>query len=167
MNKEIERKWVIQPTFDINKIIVGKEYTVIKDHYFNRYSRLRYTKKNNDIGKWCITIKGDGTIVRDEYEFELDKNKLDFIPTPTLNKKRYTYEYKGNKFEVNVFENISLIFRDVQFDVTDIPRPLVLVELEMNNKDQHIDIPEWFGNEVTYDKAMYGWHLFEQLKEEV
>ena len=73
MGKEIERKWLLAPHVDYKEVIEQCGYKEIKDYYFNETSRLRCVD-----GQWFITIKSYGTLIRDEFEFEIDKTKLDF-----------------------------------------------------------------------------------------
>lgn len=149
--KEIEKKWFIKPDINYQDIIKGLKYDEIKDFYFNDYTRLRI--KNN---AYSITIKSNGTEIRDEFTFSIDKNELDFLPVPTLDKKRYYYHYNDLIFEINVFSEIFENYNDMKH--------LVIVECEFNSIINNIDLPSWVGVEVTGLKQFYGYNLYKLLK---
>ena len=151
--KEIERKWIVSLTDEVREILMqgGIE---IKDYYFNQYTRLR-----NYNGEWFITIKGEGTLIRDEYEFKIDKSQINFLPTPQLIKKRVPFEYKNQKFELNVFRDIPALNKK-----TDKCHNLILAEIELSSSDEKVEIPEFFSIEVTNDKRFYGYNLLKSLE---
>lgn len=153
MTKEIERKWIVELTPDVREILKqgGIE---IKDYYFNQYTRLR-----NYDGEWFITIKSDGTLIRDEYEFKIDKSQINFLPTPQLVKKRVLFEYSGHTFELNVFRDIPALNKK-----TDKCHNLILAEVEFNSPDEEIALPEFFSVEVTQNKRFYGYNLLKSLE---
>ena len=130
--KEIERKWILN--WD-------------NLHMFEAYKLFGENGIPIKDGVPYITIKSDGTLVRTEYEFELRNLKID-IPF-FLEKTRYYSIYKGNYIEINHFENIEIEGKD-----------LFLIEMELDSEDQKIEIPEWFGKEVTNDKRYYGYNLY-------
>ena len=121
MGKEIERKWLVNSLEGIEL----QNPQNIKDYYFNKYTRLRQI--DNEV---LITIKSDGTIERDEFEFTISKAKEKYDLKPVLCKKRYKYPYKGNTFEINVFD----LYRG--------KNKLVIAEIELQDKEQVIEIPE-------------------------
>ena len=141
---EIERKWLVK---DFNTDILKElPYYDIKDYYFNETTRLRIQDK-----QCYITIKSIGTIEREEYNFLIAQCNYDF--PYYLEKRRYLYKYKNQPFEINCFKDF------------------ILVELELNDKEQIIELPEWIGEEVTNNKQYYGYNLFKafqynKLKEE-
>ena len=143
MGKEIERKWLVNSLEGIEL----QNPQNIKDYYFNKYTRLRQI--DNEV---LITIKSDGTIERDEFEFTISKAKEKYDLKPVLCKKRYKYPYKGNTFEINVF------------DIYKGSNKLVIAEIELQDKEQVIEIPEFFGQEITEDVSFYGYNLFQFLK---
>lgn len=155
MGKEIERKWIGILTEDLREILKGKDFVEIKDYYFNDYTRLR-----NIDGKWFITVKSLGNDVREEFEFEIDKSHVDFIPSPTLVKKRFFHDYKGHKFEINVFRDIAML-KDEHLATN-----LIIVECELKDKDEEIILPNFLGKEVTFDSSFYGRILFQRIKQD-
>lgn len=93
-----------------------------------------------------ITIKGMAIgIARPEFEYEIPPDDaaamLDGLCLkPLIEKRRYTLERKGMRWEVDEFlgENLGL----------------VVAEVELDSADQAIELPEWIGLEVT-DDARY------------
>lgn len=150
MGKEIERKWIILPTDEVKNILITYGGFEIKDYYFNQYCRLRYVD-----GVWMITIKGEGTLERDEYEFRINKSEINFLPTPNLVKKRIIYPYKNHDFELNVFRDIPFLDK-----TNNKLSNLILGEVELSSPDEEIDIPPFFEQEVTDMKEFYGYNLF-------
>lgn len=145
--KEIERKWIVPLTKTVEKILIKNGGVEIKDHYFNQKCRLRYYGD-----KWFITIKSSGTLVRDEYEFEI-KEPLNLDISPWLIKKRVQYEYKKQVFDLNLFKDIKI--NGVE---------LITAEIELSSAKEKISIPKFFSTEVTKDKRFYGYNLFKLLK---
>lgn len=150
MGKEIERKWIILPTDEVKEILFTYGGFEIKDYYFNQFCRLRHI---DDV--WLITVKGEGTIVRDEYEFRIDKSQIKFLPTPNLVKKRVIYPYKNHDFEINVFRDIPFLDK-THNKMTN----LILGEVELSSADEEVEIPPFFTEEVTEMKEFYGYNLF-------
>ena len=152
VSKEIERKWIFNYNAyieEFDSLIRLSPYIEIKDYYFNDYCRLR-----NVGGLWYITIKSDGDLIRDEYEFIIDKGDLDFVPTPMLKKTRYSVKVDDLDYQVNVF-------KDLMFDVY----PLITVELELESPSVVIDkLPAFCGQEITHDMYFYGYNLFKCLQ---
>lgn len=93
-----------------------------------------------------ITIKGMASgIARPEFEYEIPladaAAMLDGLCLkPLIEKRRYTLECKGMRWEVDEFLGEN--------------RGLVVAEVELDSADQAIELPEWIGMEVT-DDARY------------
>lgn len=93
MNKEIERKFTINPKLSLEQIsgILSEcNHEIIKDYYFNPTTRLRFKG-----GECFITIKSlmnqySDSCTREEYEFKIDKRTISFVPSPLLVKKKDT-----------------------------------------------------------------------------
>ena len=155
MSKEIERKWVCTLTDELRSVILDPyEVHEIKDYYFNDYTRLRKIDK-----EFYITIKSSGNKIRDEFEFKIDKNQINFITTPRLIKKRIIYPYKNHKFEINVFKDILMKRNDSSYT------NLVLAELELNSENEQIELPSFISpkKEVTNNSDFYGYNLYKRV----
>lgn len=152
MGKEIERKFLLNPN-DLERmkfILRGTHYDVISDYYFNDYTRLRQI--NND---YFITVKSIGTIERQEYEYAL--KEIPNVPGKMLSKIRYYYPYKGHTFEIN--------FYNLYYYTPFSNDKLVLVEVELNDKDEYVELPDWVGMEVTEDPRFYNRNIFRTFQQ--
>lgn len=146
--KEIERKFLLKEGYQIEKLSYTNSHE-IEDLYISDKVRIRNKDKEHI---WILTFKSEGNIERDEFEMPiLVKPRFDNIPI--LEKVRLDVLYMEQKFEINIFKHIH--FRG---------KPLVLIEIELNNKNQELNLPEWVGEEVTYDKRFYGYQLANFLK---
>lgn len=158
MGKEIERKWLFN--YEGCDLLYFFEHLLlkhadamfeIKDFYFNDTTRLRNTE-----GAWEITVKSDGTLIRDEFNLKVFKESIDFIPAPMLRKQRYYMSFEGynNYFEMNIFHDIW---------VSD-NAPLILIEYEMPHLSVVKQLPIICGREVTENSKYYGYNLFKIIQ---
>lgn len=141
---EIERKFLVTSAAFLKE---AKNSTTIRQGYLTkdpqRTVRVRITGK-----KGFITIKGvsdEQGLSRFEWEKEItlaDANALMQLALPTvIEKTRYFISHGKHCFEVDVFSGRH--------------QGLVLCEVELNTKEEHIDLPSWIGKEVTGDPAYY------------
>ena len=90
-----------------------------------------------------LTIKGQQRgITRSEYEYPIpleDANAMldEFCPWPLVEKVRFEREYDGLTWEIDEFvgENDGL----------------VVAEIELDDANQRISLPDWVGKEVSED----------------
>lgn len=92
--------------------------------------------------KAFLTIKGNQQgIRRTELEYGIPVNEarvmLEMCLDYPIIKTRYTEEYNGMLWEIDVFEGMN--------------KGLVLAEVELENEDQQISLPEWILEEVSTD----------------
>lgn len=150
--KEIERKFLLKEDYKITDLLwVKKE--LISDYYIK--SGIRIRNKSEDVEEsdlWFVTIKSEGQIERDEVEVPI-MCKPTFIDIPVLKKVRITIPFQKHNFEVNMFADI--LYRGKQ---------LILIEIELKDKNEEINLPEWVGEEVTDDERFYGSALANFLK---
>jgi adenylate cyclase len=98
-----------------------------------------------------LTIKGAGEgIARSEYEYEIPerdaREMLDALCVGTpIAKTRYTLERDGRVWEIDVFEDDNA--------------GLVLAEIELDDEDETVDVPDWAGREVSEDERYYNAYL--------
>lgn len=149
MNTEIERKYLVYGDFTK---YVSKKQKIIQGYLSkdpNRTVRIRLT---DNAG--FITIKGESDasgMERFEWENEIPlaeaKNLINLcLPTP-ISKTRHLVNYKNQTFEIDVFhaENEGLI----------------MAEIELENKEQEVILPDFIGQEVTNDARYYNSYLSE------
>jgi adenylate cyclase len=100
--------------------------------------------------KAYLTIKGKPAgIVRTELEYEIPKNEAEVLLKMCLNFKVEKTRFKENIenviWEIDVFEGEN--------------EGLVMAEVELDNINQKIDLPEWIGEEVSADSRYYNSQL--------
>ena len=94
-----------------------------------------------------LTIKGGSVGAgRSEYDYEIpidDARELldELCMRPLIEKRRHRIPYAGLIWEIDEFfgENHGL----------------VLAEVELESKDQSVDLPQWIGEEVTGDPRYF------------
>jgi len=145
---EIERKFLVKSK-GYKKNSLSKHF--VKQGYLStdlsRCVRVRIIDE-----KAFITIKGASSIdglSRFEWEKEICKKEADEIimlcAADTIEKIRYVFEFEGNKFEIDEFQNKN--------------NGLVIAEIELSSKNQLFKKPEWIGKEVTGIKKYYNSQL--------
>lgn len=149
MSKEIERKFLINEKL-LNFPENGAE---IKQGYITNTKdvvvRVRTVNQGNDQLAF-LTIKGKNTgITRTEIEKELNYDEAltlinEFCST-LVEKTRYMVEFKGNVFEVDVFEGEN--------------KGLIIAEIELSSEEQSFEKPTWLGKEVSDDQRYYNNNL--------
>ncbi len=138
---EIERKFLIKtdlwkPTVKGIKIIQG--YLSIDSE---KVIRVRIADEQG-----FLTIKGKAKgIVRTELEYEIPKNEAEVLLKMCnefiVEKTRYKEKFKDMLWEVDVFEGKN--------------KGLFLAEIELEHENQNFDLPDWVGEEVTFDYHYY------------
>jgi adenylate cyclase len=135
--REIERKFLIKKLPSLE----GLSYAVIKQGFIikNDKGLLRVrtlVSENKKIG--FITVKESGLLVRNEYEMEIPYDVAEsflFNCENLIDKQRYYIPNGETTIELDIF-NGKL-------------NGLLLAEIEMTDENQQINIPSWFGKEVT------------------
>jgi len=88
-----------------------------------------------------ITIKGQGGIARPEFEYEIPcehaEAMLKLCRPALIEKTRHEVEHAGMVWHVDEFRGDN--------------QGLVLAEIELNNADQAVELPDWIGQDVTGD----------------
>jgi CYTH domain-containing protein len=104
--------------------------------------------------KGFLTIKGPTQgISRAEFEYEIPlKDADELISTfaeKVIEKFRYEISFKNHLWEVDVF--------------TGKLEGLYLAEIELNSEDEHFELPEWVGEEVSTDPNYYNSNLINKV----
>jgi len=98
-----------------------------------------------------ITVKGIAKgAARAEYEYEIplkDANEMldTLCEQPIIEKMRYEIEHNEFIWLVDEFEGVN--------------KGLILVEVELNDENQKIVLPDWVGAEVTGDPNYFNSNL--------
>ena len=137
MGKEIERKFLIEPT-RLPKNMKGVKYT---QGYIaiNEASIVRIGIKGNIV---VLTIKTSGAgIGRDEFKYEIPMDDAKSLLV-LFNDKII---YDGKKWEIDEFHKQN--------------EGLWLAEIELKSENESFTFPEWLTKEVTGDKKYYNAYL--------
>ncbi len=147
MGKEIEHKYIVN---DKSFKDLASESHNIKQGYLCKDKERTVRIRIIDT-KAFITIKGEthgDTRVEYEYPIPLDdaKSMLDSLCIgPVIEKTRYIVTYKGNNWEIDMFEGFL--------------EGLILAEIEIPSSDYKYDIPPFVGKNVTNDPRYYNSNL--------
>ena len=135
---EIERKFLVKETPNLEDV----KYSKIKQGYFSITPEKRVRQKDE---KYYITEKGEGDMVREEKEWEIDKKEAETLfamsKTCIVEKTRYYLPYGENTIELDVYEgrHTGLVVAEVEFETVE--------------KATEFVAPEWFGEDITKDKS--------------
>lgn len=147
MGKEIEHKYLVDDTSFIN--MASSSSTIMQGYICRDKERTVRIRLCDD--KAFLTIKGE-TIgdLRTEYEYPIPfddaKKMLDTLCVkPIIKKTRYIVDYRGNKWEIDVFDGHLT--------------GLVIAEIEIPSSDYKYDLPPFVGKNVTGDPRYYNANL--------
>ena len=149
MALEIERKFLVTVIPDLDKVGITKN-KIKQGYIFDWFNTVIRTRRSNDTG--FLTIKrttGLDTLGVNEYEWSIPgwlASALMYVSfLGKIEKTRYNVVYKGHMFELDIFEGKN--------------SGLVIVEVELDNPDEFVALPEWVGEEVTGIKTYYNKNL--------
>lgn len=143
MGQEIERKYLITGEFKSKAI---KSLQIKQGYLSSIPERTVRVRIQDDQG--FLTIKGSNkknSISRFEWEKEITKEEanelIQLCEVGIIDKKRYIVPFGNKIIEVDEFygENEGLI----------------LAEIELDDENENIVIPNWLGKEVTDDPRYY------------
>lgn len=150
---EIEKKFLIQ---NLPNNLENYPKKQISQGYISDINpTIRVRKSNND---YFLTIKSvDGLsesekqIMNNEIEFKITKEKFDSlskkIDNNLVEKTRYYIKLGTLTAELDLYHNFL--------------SPLVTVEVEFDSLEKALNFqpPDWFGEDITYDKRYKNYHL--------
>lgn len=146
MGIEMERKFLVKKDIFLDKTNI-KDIWEIEQHYISNIGDARVrriVKKNysNDSEHklFFFTYKvGENSLQRIEIEKQITEEEyLEIVNSSSvlfLEKKRYIYEYNGDRWEIDFFKDLNII----------------LAEIEIPHTDYQVSIPKWVAKEVTGD----------------
>ncbi len=142
--KEIERKFLINKA-KLPDLPQGSK--MVQGYLsFKPTVRVRTEEGPVDQRKAYITIKGEGLVGRDEFEYAIPSEEaaqlLKLAQASLVCKTRYRMPLKEHselKWELDIFEGDNA--------------GLIVVELEIPDENFEFPRPEWLGEEVTEDTA--------------
>lgn len=135
---EIERKFLVKSLPDLE----GFNYSEIKQGYFSISPEKRVRKLDC---KYFITEKGEGDMVREEREWEIDEKEalklFEASKTYVIEKTRYYIPYGKYIIELDIYKgrHTGLVVAEVEF--------------ESESDAKNFMPPLWFGEDITKDKT--------------
>jgi adenylate cyclase len=144
MGIEIERKFLIREGYE-NKWKGDSGGTPFVQGYLCK-ERGRTIRVRIAGQKAFLTIKGEvHGISRPEFEYEVPLNDasamLLLCEGPLVEKTRHLVSHEGHLWEVDVFGGKNA--------------GLIVAEIELDDVEQQVPLPEWVGQEVTGDIRYY------------
>lgn len=145
MALEIERKFLVIPDrLPIRELPPGDIY---EQGYLSIDPCVRIRLGRAEA--W-LTIKGNGTVVRAEYEYNVPYEEAEAMLTlakVSLRKIRYKYEHRYNQPD----DEPALLWEIDQF--LGRHQGLWLAEVNLTSAEQAFTCPDWVGDEVTEDST--------------
>lgn len=143
MAQEIERKFLVVSDSWKAEVTGSK---LLRQGYLSSNAKATVRVRTRDDNEAVVTIKGSVSgMSRAEYEYDVpvaDAREMLAMAAPhVLEKRRYIVPFGGLTWEVDVFEGRHA--------------GLVIAEVELASEDQHVELPEWVGAEVTHDDRYY------------
>ena len=150
---EIEKKYLLKEMPQLQNY----EFHKIEQAYLCTNPVVRVRREDDS---YYMTYKGGGMMVREEYNLPLNKEAYEHLVKKAdgnvISKTRYLIpmEDDGLVAEVDVF--------DAPF------APLVMAEVEFVSEEQAkgFTVPEWFGEEVTFDGRYHNSYMSRMKFEE-
>lgn len=146
---EIERKFLVNTLPYVDKY----NFHIIEQAYLCTEPVVRIRKENDN---YYLTYKSKGFLKREEYNLPLTpdsyKHLLAKADGNIITKKRYLIPYLEHTIELDVFEGV--------FNGT------VVAEVEFSSTDEadNFTPPNWFGEDVTYNKEYHNSYMSSQKK---
>ena len=147
---EIERKFLITK---MPSNIDEYDYHIITQGYLCQKPVVRVRREDDN---YYMTYKGEGLMVREEYNLPLTKEAFDTLVAKSegniISKKRVIIPYKNHTIELDIFDEPIA--------------PLVMAEVEFDSKEEadKFEKPDWFAKEVTEDPAYHNVNMIFKTK---
>jgi len=145
MATEIERKFIAK-AIDYSALGKGRQ---LRQGYLSRDKKATVRVRIND-NHATLTIKSSTQgISRTEYEYEIPMadaiDLLTLCDGPLIEKIRYDITFANHVFEVDVFEGDNA--------------GLIVAEVELQQADEPVELPDWIEREVSGDARYYNSNL--------
>jgi len=145
---EIERKFLIK---QLPENLENYPHKEIEQGYLNREPVVRIRRSDD---KYILTCKGQGLMVREEFELPLTKEAFEHMKPKAdgifIEKTRYLIPYDNFTIELDIFHGKLA--------------PLILAEVEFSNVEEANAFipPNWFGEDVTNSPKYHNSNLSNQ-----
>ena len=157
---EIERKFTITALPDD---LEQHTCLIIEQAYLNTDPVLRIRRQNDD---YFLTYKGKGLLAREEYNLPLNKEAYEHLLTKAdgniISKKRYLFPIASPCFKEGFALSKDMPALTIELDVFQPPfAPLIIAEVEFPDEEMANAFlpPDWFLEDVTYDKQYHNSNL--------
>ena len=147
MATETERKFLVTGEF---RHLAIREIHIIQSYLSRDPAKTIRIRIADD--KAYLTVKSPvsyETLARGEWEYQIpvsDAVEMMKLCLPgIIDKTRFIVPSGSHTFEVDVFHGRN--------------EGLVIAEIELSSKDEHYDIPDWLGAEVTGNPAYFNSNL--------
>ncbi|MBE5883626.1 MAG: CYTH domain-containing protein [Lachnospiraceae bacterium] len=157
---EIERKFTLK---SLPENLENYPFHHIEQAYLNVNPVVRVRKEDNS---YYLTYKGNGMMAREESNLSLNKEAYYHLREKAdgniISKKRYLIPLHHPGFKEGFPappDDYSLI---IELDVFDPPfAPLIMAEVEFGSKEaaEAFLPPDWFDEEVTYNKEYHNSYM--------
>lgn len=151
---EIERKYRVHEDLWLKADRPAGE-KIIQGYLSSDINRTIRVRLQNERGSMAIKGKTTG-ITREEFEFPVPADIAGEIikkfVVNVIEKIRYKIPFRGKIWEVDEFLGSN--------------KGLIIAEVELNNAEEPVDLPEWIGKEVSDDKRYFNSCLSEHPYEE-
>lgn len=149
MATETERKFLLHNDQWRELVSAKRE---ISQGYLNSHPE-RTVRVRISNGRGMITIKGKSEgISRAEYEYEIPIKEAEALlvlcEKPIIEKTRYLVGFEDKTWEIDEFYGDNL--------------GLIIAEVELENEEEKIELPDWIGNEVSHDRKYFNSALIKQ-----
>jgi|LakMenEpi03Aug12_release.lakeMendotaPanAssembly.Ray.scaffolds.fasta_scaffold87641_4 adenylate cyclase len=152
MSKELERRFLVVND-NWREAVVKMEN--IRDGFI--FINAIKTVRVRDCGEMAtLTVKiKDGAGSRYEYEYEIPKEDAEEMLTlhcssNRINKRRYYVAFSDYLWVVDVFEGAFA--------------GLIMAEIEYDENNKNVPLPDWIGSEVTADETYDKYNLLRRLQ---
>ncbi|MGN0308774.1 MAG: CYTH domain-containing protein [Lachnospiraceae bacterium] len=141
---EIERKFKVKLLPDLS----GFPVHLLEQGYLCTDPVVRIRREDESC---YLTYKGKGLLVREEYNLPLTREAYQHLLSKAdgriIRKKRYLIPFEEKTIELDIF--------DAPFN------GLQIAEVEFTSEEEALSFlpPDWFGEEVTYDKRYHNSNL--------
>ena len=142
---EIEKKFTVK-TLPNN--LADYEFHIIEQAYLNTNPVIRIRRQDD---AYYLTYKGSGLLAREEYNLPLNAEAYaHLLPKADgniISKKRYLIPYHSYTIELDIFDKPFA--------------PLIIAEVEFESLEdaETFIAPDWFAEDVTFDKSYHNSNL--------
>lgn len=157
---EIERKYTIK---SLPENLEQYPYHLIEQAYLNVSPVVRVRREGDH---YYLTYKGSGMMAREESNLPLNEEAYNHLLTKAdgniISKKRYLIPLNNPGFKEGFPKPPSDYTLTIELDVFDPPfAPLVMAEVEFGSTEAADAFlpPDWFDEEVTYDKRYHNSYM--------